>query len=80
MVSYLRCLQYDQARDFPGGPVVKMACFHCTGHEFKSLVGELRSHMSHSVAHTHKKQRDQAKMHPHTTSRASYRFTQSSQM
>ena len=50
MVSYLRCLQYDQARDVPGGPVVKTPCFHCMGHEFKLLVGELRSPMPHSVA------------------------------
>ena len=79
MVPYLRCLQYDRARDFPGGPVVKTPCFHCMGHEFKSLVGELRPHMPHSVAKK-KKQHDRARMHPHTTSRASYRFTQSSQM
>ena len=50
MVPYLRCLQYDQARDFPGGPVVKTPCFHCMGHEFTSLVGKLRPHMPHSVA------------------------------
>ena len=31
--------------DFPGGPVVKIPCFHCKEHKFKFLVRELRSHM-----------------------------------
>ena len=35
------------ARDFPGGPVVKIPRFCCRG---SILVRELRSHMLHSVA------------------------------
>ena len=35
---------------FPGNPVVRILCFHCRGHEFRSLVGELRSHKTPSVA------------------------------
>ena len=32
-------------RDFLGGPVVGTPRFQCRGCRFKSLVGELRSHM-----------------------------------
>ena len=33
--------------DFPGGPVVMTLWFQCKGVWVQSLVGELRSHMSH---------------------------------
>ena len=29
----------EKKRDFPGGPVVKIPCFHCRGHRFNPLMG-----------------------------------------
>ena len=31
-------------REFPGGPLVRLLCFHCHGNSIRSLVIELRSH------------------------------------
>ena len=47
------------SQDFPGGPVVKTVTprFHCRGHGFKSLVGELRSHLPCSVTKKLKKEK-----------------------
>ena len=36
-------------RDFPGSLVIKTLSFHCKGHRFDSLVGEIRSHMSWGI-------------------------------
>ena len=35
--------------DYPGGPVVKIPCFHCRGAGL-TLIREVRSHMLHSVS------------------------------
>lgn len=32
-------------QDFRGGPVAKIPCVQCRGHEFVFWLGELRSHM-----------------------------------
>ena len=34
----------------PGGPLVKTLHFQCRGERVRSLVGELRFHMSHGAA------------------------------
>ena len=36
--------------DFPGGPVVRNPCFHCSRYKFHLLGQELRSHMPCGVA------------------------------
>ena len=42
--------------DFPGGAVIRALCFHCSGAQFRSLVGDLRSCMPCGVAKKKKKE------------------------
>ena len=36
-------LRRDDFQEFPGGPVLRIPCFHCQA-RVRSLAGELRSH------------------------------------
>ena len=45
------------ARDFPGGPVVKTFAFQSRGVQVRSWFGELRSHMPHGQNKQNIKQR-----------------------
>ena len=41
--------------ELPGGPVVKIPCFHWRGHKFNPWLGNLRSHTLHGAAKKKKK-------------------------
>ena len=45
-----------QPRDFPGGPVVRIPRFYCSGEYVQSLVKELRSYMPCSKKKKKKKE------------------------
>ena len=49
------CILKSFERDFPGGPVVKNACFHYRGVWVQSQVGEIKSRMPCSVGPAKKK-------------------------
>ena len=49
------CILKSFERDFPGGPVVKTACFHYRGVWVQSQVGEIKSRMPCSVGPAKKK-------------------------
>ena len=48
-------LKKNLHQDFPGGPVVKTARFHCSGAQLQCLVRELRFHMPRGTAKKKKK-------------------------
>ena len=48
------------AREFPGGPVVRIWCFHSQG-QIQSLVGELRFQKLRSAAKKKKQKREKKK-------------------
>ena len=56
------CLQRNiTKREFPGGPVVRIPGFHCSGAQVRSLVGELRSHKPWGAAKKKKKEYNKEK-------------------
>ena len=48
------------AREFPGGPVVRIWCFHSQG-QIQSLVGELRFQKLRSAAKKKEKEKEREK-------------------
>ena len=50
--------------DVPGGPVVRALYFQCRGERLRSLIGELRFHMSHGAAKKATARRKQIKKKP----------------